>query len=75
MESLPMKPEPLGVTPDVAAMMALDTYPVGSVNVVRLQRVADVMEQFIGFPSFSVASMVANPGTGTGTGTAADAAG
>jgi NitT/TauT family transport system substrate-binding protein len=75
MESLPMKPEPLGVTPDVAAMMALDTYPVGSVNVVRLQRVADVMEQFIGFPSFSVASMVANPGTGTGTGAAADAAG
>jgi len=61
MESLPMTPEPLGVTPDVAAMMALDTYPVGSVNVVRLQRVADVMQQFIGFPSFQVASMVANP--------------
>jgi NitT/TauT family transport system substrate-binding protein len=63
MESLPMKPEPLGVTPDVAAMMALDTYPVGAVNVVRLQRVADVMQQFIGFPSFSVGSMVVNPGS------------
>jgi NitT/TauT family transport system substrate-binding protein len=62
MESLPMKPEPLGVTADVAAMMALDTYPVGRVNVVRLQRVADVMEEFIGFGSFKVASMVANPG-------------
>ncbi len=33
------------VTPDIAAVMALDTYPIG-VDQVRLQRVADVMYQF-----------------------------
>ena len=39
-------------------MLALDSYPVGAVDVVRLQRVADVMRQFLGFPAFSVRSMV-----------------
>jgi NitT/TauT family transport system substrate-binding protein len=55
MESLPA---PLGVTPVTAAVMVLDSYPTGSVDVVRIQRVADVMRQFLGFPSFNVGSMV-----------------
>jgi NitT/TauT family transport system substrate-binding protein len=55
MESLPA---PLGVTPVTAAVMALDSYPTGPVDVVRIQRVADVMRQFLGFPVFNVGSMV-----------------
>jgi NitT/TauT family transport system substrate-binding protein len=55
MESLP---SPLGVTRVTAALMALDSYPTGPVDVVRVQRVADVMRQFIGFPTFDVGSMV-----------------
>jgi len=55
MESLPA---PLGVTPVTAAVMALDSYPTGPVDVVRIQRVADVMRQFLGFPSFDVGSMI-----------------
>lgn len=58
MEDLPMKPQPLGVTPRTAAIMAVDSYPVGPVDPVRLQRVADVMSQFISFPSFNVKSMI-----------------
>jgi NitT/TauT family transport system substrate-binding protein len=58
MEDLPMTPEPLGVSKETAALMAVDNYPVGPVDTVRLQRVADVMSQFLGFPSFNVASMV-----------------
>jgi NitT/TauT family transport system substrate-binding protein len=55
MESLPT---PLGVSRVTAAVMALDSYPTGSVDVVRVQRVADVMQQFLGFPTFDVGSMV-----------------
>src|SRR5579859_534628 len=55
MESLPA---PLGVTPVTAALMVLDSYPSGPVDVVRVQRVADVMRQFLGFPTFDVGSMV-----------------
>jgi NitT/TauT family transport system substrate-binding protein len=51
-------PDGLGVTTDTAAIMAVDVYPVGSVDNVRLQRVADVMSQFLGFPAFSVRSMI-----------------
>lgn len=51
-------PSPLGVSPMIAAMMALDSYPVGAVNTVRIQRVANVMNQFLQFPSFRVASMI-----------------
>jgi NitT/TauT family transport system substrate-binding protein len=58
MESLPMTPQPLGVTPQTAAIMALDSYPVGAVDTVRIQRVADVMSQFLDFPAFSVDSMI-----------------
>jgi NitT/TauT family transport system substrate-binding protein len=55
MESLPT---PLGVAPVTAAVMALDSYPTGPVDVVRIQRVADVMRQFLGFPTFDVGSMI-----------------
>ncbi|HLK00251.1 MAG TPA: ABC transporter substrate-binding protein, partial [Streptosporangiaceae bacterium] len=58
MESLPMTPLPLGVSAQTAAIMALDTYPVGAVDTVRIQRVADVMSQFLNFPAFSVDSMI-----------------
>jgi len=54
MEALPA---PLGLTDVQAAVMALDSYPVGAVDVTRLQRVADVMHQFLGFPSFNVSQM------------------
>jgi NitT/TauT family transport system substrate-binding protein len=55
METLP---SPLGVSRETAAVMALDSYPTGPVDVVRIQRVADVMRQFLGFPSFDVGSMI-----------------
>ena len=47
--------------------MALDSYPVstgpvGGVNKVRLQRVVNVMQQFIGFGSFNINSMLMNGG-------------
>ncbi len=55
MEALP---GPLAVTPVTAAVMALDRYPVGPVDAVRIQRVSDVMRQFLGFPVFNARSMV-----------------
>ena len=55
MEALPA---PLGLTPVQAAVMAVDSYPVGPVDAVRIQRVADVMRQFLGFPRFRVESML-----------------
>ena len=57
---MPMEalPAPLALTPVQAAVMALDSYPVGPVDAVRLQRVADVMRQFLGFPRFSVGQML-----------------
>jgi len=51
-------PDGLGVSQKTAAIMAVDLYPVGAVDNVRLQRVADVMSQFLGFPAFNVRSMV-----------------
>jgi NitT/TauT family transport system substrate-binding protein len=57
MESLPA---PLGVSRVTAAVMAVDNYPVGPVDTVRIQRVADVMRQFLGFPAFKVASMISD---------------
>jgi NitT/TauT family transport system substrate-binding protein len=59
-------PAPLGLSRQTAAVMALDQYPatsgpVGTVDTVRLQRVVDVMQQFLGFaPSFKVSSMLMN---------------
>ena len=55
MEALP---QPLGISKVTAAVMALDTYPTGAVDTVRIQRVADVMRQFLGFPSFNVGTMI-----------------
>ena len=46
MEALPA---PFGLTKVQAAVMALDSYPLGAVDVTRVQRVADVMHQFLGF--------------------------
>jgi NitT/TauT family transport system substrate-binding protein len=54
MEALPA---PYGLTKVQAAVMALDSYPLGAVDVTRLQRVADVMHQFLGSPHFSVLQM------------------
>ena len=51
-------PDGLGVTKSTAAIMAVDVYPVGTVDDVRLQRVADVMNQFLNFPVFNVKSMI-----------------
>jgi len=51
-------PSPLGVSPETSAVMALDSYPTGPVDVVRIQRVANVMRQFLGFPAFNVGSMI-----------------
>jgi NitT/TauT family transport system substrate-binding protein len=60
-------PAPYGVSVDTAAVMGLDSYPVsdgpaGSVDEVRLQRVADVMKQFLGFPKFNVGEMLMGSG-------------
>jgi NitT/TauT family transport system substrate-binding protein len=55
MEALPA---PLGLTPETSAVMALDSYPVGPVDAVRVQRVADVMRQFLGFPAFDVGAII-----------------
>jgi NitT/TauT family transport system substrate-binding protein len=46
------------VTPGIAAVMALDTYPIG-IDATRIQRVADVMHQFgLLTSSFNVSSML-----------------
>jgi len=64
MEDLPTKPVLLAVPKQIAAVVALDDYPfnlsaLGSVDPVRLQRVVDVMQQFLGFQaSFNVNSML-----------------
>lgn len=60
-------PQPFGVSRTTAAVVAVDSYPVspgpvGSVDKARLQRVVDVMRQFLGFPSFSIDSMLMNGG-------------
>ena len=65
MEDLPTKPVPLAVSKETAAVMALDDYPfstgpVGSVNVVPLQRVVNVMHQFLMSPNFNIDAMLMN---------------
>jgi NitT/TauT family transport system substrate-binding protein len=49
---------PLGVSAEDAALLTLDDYPVGPVDAVRIQRVADVMHQFLPFPQFNVTTML-----------------
>ena len=58
MEALP---SPFGLTKVQASVMSLDSYPLGAVDMTRLQRVADVMRQFLGFPPFSVRQMTGGP--------------
>jgi len=60
-------PAPFGVSAETAAVMALDSYPVstgpaGSVDKVRLQRVVDVMQRFLGFGKFDIDSMLMGSG-------------
>jgi len=60
-------PAPFGVSKATAAVMGLDSYPVStglvcSVDKIRLQRVVNVMQQFIGFPSFNIDSMLMGGG-------------
>jgi NitT/TauT family transport system substrate-binding protein len=67
MEDLPTKPVPLAVSKVTASVMALDSYPVssgpvGSVDLIRLERVVNVMHQFLGFPKFDIKSMLMNGG-------------
>jgi NitT/TauT family transport system substrate-binding protein len=62
-------PAPFGVSSETAAVLALDSYPVsngpvGTVDKVRLQRVVNVMQQFLGFPPFNIDSMLLNGGCG-----------
>jgi NitT/TauT family transport system substrate-binding protein len=64
-------PAPFGVSAKTAAVMALDSYPVstgptGSVDVIRLKRVVDVMHQFLDFPTFDITSMLMGGGQGGG---------
>ena len=66
MEDLPVKPVPLAVSKATAAVMTLDSYPVssgpvGSVDLIRLERVVNVMQQYLGFPKFNIKSMLINP--------------
>jgi NitT/TauT family transport system substrate-binding protein len=56
-------PAPFGVSRQAAAVLALDSYPVshgpvGSVDKIRLERVVNVMQQFIGFPKFNIDTML-----------------
>jgi NitT/TauT family transport system substrate-binding protein len=56
-------PAAFGVSRQTAAVLALDSYPVshgpvGSVDKIRLERVVNVMQQFIGFPRFDIDSML-----------------
>lgn len=55
MERLPAS---LRVSPQVAALMAVDSYPI-DVSQARIQRVANVMRQFLGGPAFNVEPMLA----------------
>jgi NitT/TauT family transport system substrate-binding protein len=62
-----IKPAMLAVNKETAAVMALDNYPVsdgplGTVDLVRLQRVADVMHQFLPFPQFNISTMLLGGG-------------
>ena len=56
-------PAPFGVSRQTAAVLALDSYPfssgpVGSVDKIRLERVVNVMQQFIRFPKFNIDTMI-----------------
>jgi len=66
-EAMVEMPAPFGVSAQTAAVMALDSYPfsngpAGSVDKLRLQRVVDVMQQFLGFGKFDIGSMLMGNG-------------
>jgi hypothetical protein len=56
-------PAPLGLSKQTASVMALNSYPVstgpvGSIDKLRLERLVNVMQQFLGFPNFNVDSIL-----------------
>jgi NitT/TauT family transport system substrate-binding protein len=54
-----MEAEVQGITPQFAALLTMENYPIGPVDADRLQRVADDMEQFdLVSGSFSVKQMI-----------------
>jgi NitT/TauT family transport system substrate-binding protein len=61
-------PAPLGLSKETAALMSVDEYPVtsglvGTVDKDQLQRVVDVMQQYLGFDqNFNINSMLMNGG-------------
>jgi hypothetical protein len=61
-------PAPLGLSNQTAALMSVDEYPVtpgpvGNVDKDQLQRVVDVMQQYLGFDqNFNINSMLMNGG-------------
>jgi NitT/TauT family transport system substrate-binding protein len=62
-EAMEDLPAPFGVSRLTASLMTVPYYPVdpapvGSVDVARLQSEADLMEEFLGFPSYNVKSML-----------------
>jgi NitT/TauT family transport system substrate-binding protein len=66
-QALVNMPAPYGVSAETAAVMALDSYPfsdgpVGTVDKIRLQRVVDVMQQYLGFGKFDIGSMLMGTG-------------
>jgi len=66
-EAMVEMPARFGVSAQTAAVMALDSYPfsngpAGSVDKLRLQRVVDVMQPFLGFGKFDIGSMLMGSG-------------
>jgi NitT/TauT family transport system substrate-binding protein len=67
-QAMEQLPAPLGLSRETAALMSVDEYPVssgpvGTVDKVRLQRVVNVMQQFLGFDqNFNIDSMLMNGG-------------
>jgi NitT/TauT family transport system substrate-binding protein len=67
-QAMEQLPAPLGLSKETAALMSVDEYPVssgpiGTVDKVRLQRVVNVMQQFLGFDqNFNIDSMLINGG-------------
>ena len=56
------RPVPSPCTADDASASRAVFGPAGSVDKARLQRVVDVMQQFLGFPAFNINSMLVNGG-------------
>jgi NitT/TauT family transport system substrate-binding protein len=67
-QAMEQLPAPLGLSKQTAALMSLDEYPVssgpvGTVDKAQLQRVVNVMQQFLGFDqNFNIDSMLVKGG-------------